>query len=105
MNYTKEQTEYIIKEYQNEPCRPTVDRLADELGKSPKSIIGKLSKEGVYRREVYKTKTGEQPIRKIELVSEIATMLELEDEKLVGLDKSPKHVLKLLKTTLEAREI
>lgn len=101
MNYTKEQTDYIVEEYQKDPCRATVDRLAEEIDKSPKSVIGKLSREGVYRREIYRTKTGEMPIRKIEIVSEIAELLGLDSEKLTGLDKSPKQVLKLLHTTLE----
>ena len=70
MNYTNDQTEYMVEEYKRKPSRITVDRLAKELDKSPKSIIGKLSREGVYRRSVYKTKTGETPVTKTELVQE-----------------------------------
>ena len=55
MNYTNDQTEYMVEQYKNKPSRITVDRLAKELDKSPKSIIGKLSREGVYRRSVYQT--------------------------------------------------
>ena len=64
MNYTQDQTAYMVEEYQNKPTRITVDRLAKELGKSSKSIIGKLSREGVYQRNVYKTKAGEMPVTK-----------------------------------------
>ena len=71
----------------------TVRELADELGKSTKSIIGKLSREGVYKRSVYVSKTGEAPITKVELVSRIAYALELPDDKLEGLEKAPKQVL------------
>ena len=77
MNYTNDQTDYMVEQYKNKPSRITVDRLAKELNKSPKSIIGKLSREGVYRRSVYKTKTGETPVTKIELVSEIAGAFEI----------------------------
>jgi len=68
MNYTKDQTEYMIERYRTNPSRDTVEELADEFSKSVKSVIGKLSREGVYRREVYKTKTGENPVTKVEIV-------------------------------------
>lgn len=100
MNYTKEQTEYMVKQYTENPTRETVDLLAEKLNKSTKSIIGKLSREGVYRREMYKTKLGDTPIRKVELVEQIANALNLDSEKLKGLEKTPKHVLKLLEMTL-----
>ena len=47
MNYTDEQTKYMVDEYTNKPTRITVERLAKELDKTPKSVIGKLSREGV----------------------------------------------------------
>ena len=47
MNYTEDQTKYMVDEYTNKPTRITVERLAKELDKTPKSIIGKLSREGV----------------------------------------------------------
>ena len=100
MNYTSEQTSYIVEEYTRKPSRITVDRLAKELSKTPKSIIGKLSREGVYRRSVYKTKTGESPVTKFELVEEIAFALAIEPESLAGLEKSPKLVLKRLRESL-----
>lgn len=101
MNYTKEITEYIVNEYQKEPGLETVARLAEELNKPRKSIIGKLSREGVYRRNSYKTKTGEDPITKAQLVMEIADLLGVEESKLLGLDKAPKGVLGEIKTQLE----
>mgnify|MGYP003323897664 FL=1 len=52
MNYTEDQTKYMVDEYTNKPTRITVERLAKELDKTPKSIIGKLSREGVYRGSV-----------------------------------------------------
>ena len=48
-------------EYTSNPSRETVEKLAETLDKSIKSIIGKLSREGVYKKTVYKTKTGEDP--------------------------------------------
>lgn len=100
MNYNEEQTQYIVKEYVSEPTKATVDRLAYELEKSPKSIIGKLSREGVYRRSVYKTKTGESPVTKEQLVREIEDALGLGNEELAGLEKSPKNILKQLRDSV-----
>jgi hypothetical protein len=101
MNYTNEQTEYMIQRYTTNPTRKTVDALAAELNKSTKSIIGKLSREGVYRRQEYVSKTGEKPVTKIELVHMLADSLEMESEDLKGLEKTPKLVLKRMLAALE----
>ena len=101
MNYSEVQTKYIIEEYSSAPNRETVERLAGELEKTIKSVIGKLSREGVYRREVYKTKTGENPITKKEIVIEIADALGINEESLLGLDKAPKNTLKLLEASIK----
>ena len=103
MNYTEEQTEYLVEQYKSSPSMETVQYLADELGKTTKSIIGKLSREGVYKRAVYKNKSGELPITKVELVSNIAENLGLEVESLVGLEKSPKATLKALEVATGAQ--
>jgi hypothetical protein len=99
-NYTEEQTKYMIEVYSKNPERGTVELLAQELDKSTKSIIGKLSREGVYRRESYVTKTGEKPITKVELVASIADSLGVSVDSLEGLEKTPKGVLKLLSREL-----
>ena len=94
VNYTQDQVEYIVKQYRLEPTRETLEELAEELNKSVKSIIGKLSREGVYRKTEYTTKTGEKPVTKLELVTELAEKLALEDWELAGLEKAPKVALK-----------
>jgi len=96
MNYTEEQTAYLVMKYVENPNMQTVQELAEAFGKTTKSIIGKLSREGVYKRAVYKSKSGELPITKVELVNNIAENLGLEVENLVGLEKSPKATLKTL---------
>ena len=96
MNYTEEQTAFLVEKYQENPSMETVVLLAEKFNKTTKSIIGKLSREGVYKRAVYKSKSGELPITKVELVSNIAENLGLEVESLVGLEKSPKATLKTL---------
>ena len=67
------------------------------LNKPKKSIIAKLVKEGVYVTRSYRTKTGELPITKLELVRSIEDALDLS---LPGLDKAPKGTLKKLSETI-----
>ena len=96
MNYTDEQTQYMVEKYKELPNMETVVKLSEKFGKTTKSIIGKLSREGVYKRAVYKSKSGELPVTKMELVNNIAENLGVEVESLVGLEKSPKATLKTL---------
>ena len=104
MNYTDEQTRYIVEYYQMHPTMQTVQTLAENLGKSTKSIIGKLSREGVYERSVYKNKSGDLPVTKVEIVSNIAENLGIEIEHLGGLDKAPKSTLKALEEATGAEQ-
>ena len=104
-NYTSDQTAYIVAEYENSDDKTeTLDRLSQELGKSKKSIVGKLSREGVYKRVSYVTKSGVAPITKVELVKNIGANLELEEHQLEGLEKAPKQVLILLESTTVKEE-
>ena len=98
LNYTPEQVDLMKEQYTKNPSRETVENLAETLDKSIKSIIGKLSREGVYRKTVYKTKTGEDPETKKEIVESIADTLDIDYEPVAGLEKSPKAALKLLRS-------
>lgn len=104
MSYTEQITKELIEAYEDDPTRETVEELADKYGKSIKSIIGKLSREGVYRREVYRSKTGDLPVTKIEIVNNIANALGIEPESLVGLEKSPKAALQKLEKAVAGSE-
>ena len=86
----------MVAQYSENPTRETVEELAEEFNKSIKSIIGKLSREGVYEKTVYKTKTGEDPITKKELVEELSELVGIEYSMISGLEKSPKIDLKRL---------
>jgi len=105
MNYTDAQTLMMILLYTKNPTLETVDILAEKLSKSTKSIIGKLSREGVYQRAVYKSKSGELPLTKVEIVATIADNLNIEIEDLVGLEKSPKAALKALEVATGSIQI
>jgi len=100
VNYTEEQVDYMKTVYIAFPERETVERLAKEFDKSVKSIIGKLSREGVYKKTEYLTKTGEKPITKIQIVENLASKLDLDITALAGLEKAPKTALKNLEESL-----
>lgn len=100
-NYNEQETYMLVNEYLDSPTPVKVEELAERLGRSKKSIIGKLSREGVYRRESYTTKTGERPITKVEIVQNIADSLGVELHSLEGLEKSPKASLKNLEEALK----
>tara|TARA_B100001778_G_C18268991_1_gene485704 strand:+ start:160 stop:519 length:360 start_codon:yes stop_codon:yes gene_type:complete len=68
-NYTDEMVAQMTEAYTANPTRDTVDALAKRFGKSVRSIIAKLSREGVYVAQPKVTKTGEPVVRKAELVS------------------------------------
>lgn len=95
VNYTPEATTAIVAAYAASPTIETVEKLAAEYNKPKKSIIGKLSREGVYQKTAYITKTGEKPVTKLELVAQISDHLGIE-EGLEGLEKAPKSILQKL---------
>ena len=97
MSYTPEITELIIEEYSADPTRATVDRLAEEHGKTARSIIAKLSSAGVYQAPVRVSKNGEPITRKEDLVREIGAWFGLE---LPSLAKAGKLELLALRKAL-----
>ena len=100
VNYTPEMVDLMKSRYSANPTRETVEKLANELNKSIKSVIGKLSREGVYEKTEYLTKTGEKPVTKRELVEKVAEICGVDYQALAGLEKSPKSSLKILEETL-----
>lgn len=97
INYTEEQTEQLIKLYLEAEDKVTIiDELSVTFDKPKKSIIGKLSKEKVYVKRVYKSKNGRDPITKKEMIYKLAISIDADPELLQGLEKAPKLELKYL---------
>jgi hypothetical protein len=67
-NYTKEQEASMIAEYKMNPSRATVDVIAEDLGKTVKSVIAKLVTLKVYVKAVKVSKSGMPTITKKDLV-------------------------------------
>jgi hypothetical protein len=86
-NYTQQQTEQMVSKYTANPTRETVNALAQELGKNTRSVIAKLSREGVYVAQPRATKSGEPIVRKAELVAQIEAHFGIEMPTLVKASK------------------
>jgi hypothetical protein len=74
-NYTQEMVDRIFAVYSADPTRASVDALADEFNKTPRSIIAKLSALGIYVKAERVTKRGEPVVRKDELVAQVQASL------------------------------
>ncbi len=91
INYTPEQTLELVQAYQ---AGATVEQLAERIGKSVRSVVAKLSREGVY---VAKTKvTGAARVRKAELVDKLAQACGANPEVFESLEKANHDVLEAL---------
>lgn len=99
-NYSDEMVAKMTETYEAEPTMDTVKVLAREFGKTTRSIIAKLSREGVYKAQPRTTKTGEPVVQKKELVMEIATMLGVDEANITSLVKATKGDLKNLVSRL-----
>jgi len=86
-NYTETQEARMREFYLEVPGRGSVDCLAEEFGKSPRSIIAKLSNMGIYVAPPRTTKAGKPIVKKEVLVAEIMTKLGVEAPSLVKANK------------------
>ena len=87
-NYTDEMVASMTAKYVANPTRDTVEALANEFGKSVRSVIAKLSREGVYVAQPKVTKTGEPVVRKAELVAQLEAHFEVAIPTLVKASKA-----------------
>jgi len=93
INYTPEQTAQIIADYQ---AGLSVEIIADNLGKTVRSIVAKLSREKVYIAKEYKTKNGLSPIKKDVHADAIGAILRLPENDIESLTKANKNALKAI---------
>jgi len=93
VNYTAEQTQSLIADYQS---GVSVEQLALQLGKSIRSVVAKLSREGVYQKKQYKTKTGESVVKKDSVADAIGAILRLPENDVESLTKANKSALKAI---------
>jgi len=100
VNYSPEQTARVISDYQS---GVTVEQIALELGKTVKSVVAKLSREGVYKKKAYVTKTGEAVIKKDTVADSIGAILNLPENDIESLTKANKSALQAIFTALATK--
>lgn len=92
-NYTPEQTQQLVAAYVANPTKETVESMAQSLQKSVRSIVAKLSREGVYQKKEYVGKTGERPVKKDDLADRLALAFGLTEAEADSLTKANKTAL------------
>ena len=101
VNYTPEQTAKMVADYQ---AGVTVEAMAEALGKSVRSIVAKLSREGVYRKKTYTTKTGEAVVKKDAWADYIGEALGLTEADTESLTKANKTALAKIADFIKAEK-
>ena len=97
VNYTPEQVEQLVQGYK---MGIQVEELAATMGKSVRSIVAKLSREGVYQP---KTRQAGVRVTKADMVEQIAKLCNKPSEIMESLEKANQEVLATLLEQLRAR--
>ncbi len=90
INYTPEQTAQMVLDYSN---GTTVEAIAETLGKTVRSVVAKLSREGVYKAKTYVSKTGAPVVKKDAHADAIGAILKLSENEIESLTKANKTAL------------
>lgn len=93
VNYTPEQTLQMVADYQ---AGITVEKIAENMGKTVRSVVAKLSREKVYIAKTYVSKTGEKPVKKDVHADAIGAILRLPENDIESLTKANKSALKAI---------
>ncbi len=105
VNYTEIQASELVSAYNDKPTMETVEKYAVKFGKSVKSIIAKLSREGVYKKKEYVTKNGEKAVKKDEIATAFQKQFDLTDAEADSLTKANKSALVKIMTAFVAAKI
>lgn len=98
VTYTAEQTSALVEGYK---AGQTVEALAEAVGKSVRSVVAKLSREGVYKAKT-KAKAEGARVTKAQMVAMIATALGTSEEVVESLEKATHEALELVAKALVA---
>ena len=93
VNYTPEQTSAMIADYTS---GVSVETIAQNLGKTVRSVVAKLSREKVYVAKTYVSKTGEAVVKKDAHADAIGAILRLPENDIESLTKANKSALKAI---------
>jgi len=99
VNYTAKQTANVIEQYQN---GITVEKIAESLGKTVRSVTMKLVREKVYVKKEYTTKTGSKVVKKDSLIDKLSEYVELTENEQTSFEHVNKTALLKLIAKFEA---
>ena len=91
VNYTPEMTAKVLAAY---AAGEGVESIAETMGKTVRSVVAKLSREGVYKKKEYVSKTGEKPVKKDAHADAIGAILQLSEGEVDSLTKANKSALR-----------
>lgn len=97
INYTPEQTAQMVSDYSN---GTTVEAIAETLGKTVRSVVAKLSREGVYKAKTYVSKTGAPVVKKDAHADAIGAILKMTESEIESLTKANKTALEKIFSAL-----
>ena len=102
VNYTAEQESAILAMANGGKLNSIdAEKLAEQFGKTVKSVVAKLSRMGVYQKKEYTTKTGEAVVKKNELADKLAEICDLTEAETTSLEKATKTALAKIIAKLE----
>lgn len=90
VNYTPEQSAQMVADYQ---AGVTTEAIAEKLGKTVRSVVAKLSREGVYKAKTYVSKTGAPVVKKDAHADAIGAILKMTESEIESLTKANKTAL------------
>ena len=97
VNYTPEQTQQIVGLYMT---GNSVEMIAEQVGKSVRSSVAKLSREGVY---IPKTAAkGQGRVTKADMIAAMANHFNLNPEEFASFEKATNSALELLLAKIKA---
>jgi hypothetical protein len=97
INYTDAQTAELVQAYQ---AGEAVEALAERFQKSVRSIVAKLSNEGVYKKKEAK---GAGRVTKAALIQYVEELLQLDPQSLQTLEKASLQNLQQLAAALTTK--
>ena len=87
-NYTPEQVQHMVEQY---VLGTSVEQIAEAMGKSVRSIVAKLSREGVYQPKTRAVQGAR--VTKSQLVEQISQLVGKPSEQMESLEKANQDVL------------
>ena len=98
VNYTEEMTSKVVNDYN---AGVSVEDIAKEVNKSVRSVVAKLTREGVYKKKEYVSKSGQRPETKEQLATRIGELVGMAENDATSLAKCSKTALQSLLVKLQ----